>query len=262
VLLCKIAENGDLLIKSRETGYFTDLETGEVLETWKNPYTEETVEVYHFYNDVLVGRIGPEIPKFFMGVNSESPTLMNEGSVFPNAEGKYPFILPFEQYGDEMMLSWDYTHEYANPVSPGGWPKSSTGPLISPSEHFTMQVNKNELYVRSIPTSRMTAGFSRVSQWWPFMKMGGTKFANGVMFGRMFSHKGLKDVGEIPPKVLAYIEKNAPEYLEMPDIPWEPQNTRIDTWKTYAKDIPPENPNHKGFELHSTRPPTGSGARY
>ncbi len=262
VLLCDIAENGDLLIKSRETGYFTDLETGDILETWYNPYTEETVEVYHFYNDVLVGRIGPEIPIFFMGANSDSPTLMNEGTVFPDENGKYPFLLPFEQYGDELMLSWDYTHEYTNPVSPEGWPKSSTGARISPSEHFTMQVKRAELEDRDLPTCRMTAGFSRVSQWWPFMKMGETKFAEGVMFGRMFSHKGLKDYGEIPPKVLAYIEKHAPEYLDMPDISWDPKNDRVDTWKTYAKDIPPENPNYTGFQLDPIRPPTGSGSQY
>ena len=32
-----------------------------------------------------------------------------------------------------------------------------------------------------------------------------------MVFGRMFSHKGLKGPGDIPPKVLAYIEKHAPD---------------------------------------------------
>jgi len=261
VLLSKIAENGDLQIKSRETGYFTDLETGEILEQWENPWTGEVCDVYHFYNDVLIGRIGPEIPSFFMGANNDSPTLMNEGTVFPNEEGKYPFLLPFQQYGDELMLAWDYTHEYTNPVSPEGWPKSSTGPRISPSEHFTFQVNKDELEDRSLPTVRMTAGFSRVSQWWPFMNMGGTEFADGIMFGRMFSHKGLKGFGEVPRKMLDYIEKNAPEYLEMPDGDWTPRNDRVDTWKVYAKDIPPENPDYTGFKPDGFTPPTGKGSR-
>ena len=60
-LFAKIDENGDLWIKSRETGYFTDLKTGDILETWDNPFTGKTVEVYHFYNDVLIGKIGKEI---------------------------------------------------------------------------------------------------------------------------------------------------------------------------------------------------------
>ena len=122
-LLCKFDEEGYLWVKSRETGYFTDLATGDILEDWYNPFTEKTVKVYHFYNDVLVGKIGSEIPKFLMGGAGDLPTLMNEGTVFPNEEGRYPFVLPWQTYGnDDMMLSWDYTHEYANPVTPEGWP--------------------------------------------------------------------------------------------------------------------------------------------
>jgi len=257
-LLSKIDDDGNLWIKSRETGYFTDLETGDILETWDNPFTGKTVEVYHFYNDVLTGKIGTEIPKFFMGVLGDSPTLMNEGSVFPDKDGNYPFVLPFQQYGDDLMMSWDYTHDYANPVTPEGWPRSSTGPRVTPSEHFTFQVSKKELEDRDIDTCRMTAGFSRISECWPFMEFGGTEFADATMFGRMHSHKGLKGYDEVPPKVLAYIEKHAPEFLTLPDS-WEIVNKRVDTWKAYAQDIPPENPDYK-WEPSSFVVPTGKGA--
>ncbi len=260
VLLAKMDENNDLWVKSRETGYFTDLETGDILETWDNPFTGKTVEVYHFYNPQLVGKIGKEIPQFFFGTEGDSPTLMNEGTVFPNEEGRYPFILPFHSYGDDMMLSWDYTHEYTNPVTPDGWPRSSTGPRISPSEHFTFQCSREQLEDRDQPTVRMVAGFSRISQFWPFMEMGGTPYADGSLFGRMFSHKGLPGYGDVPPKVLAYIEKNAPEFLEIPEG-WEPNNARVETWKAYALDVPPENPDYQGWEPSPFEVPTGRGAR-
>ncbi|MEO8225054.1 MAG: DUF1838 family protein, partial [Gammaproteobacteria bacterium] len=87
-LLARIDENRDLWVKSRETGYFTDLRSGDILETWDNPFTGKTVPVYHFYNDVLVGKVGKEIPKFFFGGAGDSPTLMNEGTVFPDASGR------------------------------------------------------------------------------------------------------------------------------------------------------------------------------
>lgn len=258
-LLAKQDANGDLWIKSRETGYFTDLRTGEILETWYNPFTEKTVPVYHFYNNLLVGKVGKEIPKFFFGKEGDSPTLMNEGTVFPDKDGRYPFILPFEGYGDDMMLSWDYTHEYTNPVTPEGWPRSSTGPRTTPSEHFTFNFSRRELEDRDLPTLRFTAGFTRLSECWPFMQMGGTKYADITLFGRMFSHKGLKGTADVPPKVLAYVEKHAPEYLTLPDG-WEPDNSRVDTWKAYAQDVPPENPAYpwkpSGFVV-----PTGSGRR-
>lgn len=259
VLLAKIDEHGDLWVKSRETGYFTDLETGDVLETWDNPFTGKTVEVYHFYNPKLVGKIGKEIPKFFFGQEGDAPTLMNEGTVFPDADGRYPFLLPFQRYGDDMLLSWDYTHEYTNPVTPDGWPQSSTGPRISPSEHFTFQCSRQQLEDRDEPTVRMMAGFSRISQFWPFMQMGGTPYADGSLFGRCFSHKGLDGYGDVPPKVLAYIEKHAPEFLEIP-AGWEPSNDRVETWKAYALDVPPENPDYpwkpSAFEV-----PSGKAAR-
>ncbi len=258
-LLCKFDDEGYLWVKSRETGYFTDLETGDVLETWYNPFTEKTVEVYHFYNDVLVGKIGSEIPKFLMGGEGDLPTLMNEGTVFPNEEGRYPFVLPWQLYGDDdMMLSWDYTHEYSNPVTPEGWPRSSTGARVSPSEHFTFNFSKRELEDRDIPSSRFTAGFSRISQFWPFMEMGGTPFANGSLFGRMFSHKGLAGYGDVPPKVLAYIEKNAPDFLTLPDH-WNLDNSRVETWKAYSKDVPPENPDYE-WQPDDFDVPTGKGA--
>lgn len=258
-LFSKIDETGDLWIKSRETGYFTDLETGDILETWDNPFTGKTVEVYHFYNDVLVGKVGKEIPIFFMGALGDSPTLMNEGTVFPDKDGNYPFVLPFQQFGDELMLAWDYTHDYTNPVTPEGWPQSSTGARITPSEHFTFQVNKTELEDRDIPTCRMTAGFSRISECWPFMQMGGTEYADIDIFGRMHSHKGLKGYGEVPPKLLAYVEKHAPEYLELPDH-WNMNTSRVDTWKAYAQDIPAENPDYN-WQPTDFHVPSGSGAR-
>lgn len=257
LLACQEAD-GDLRIKSRETGYFTDLASGDILETWDNPFTGRTVPVYHFYNNLLAGRIGKEIPKFFLGGAGDSPTLMNEGTVFPDSAGRYPFLLPFQSCDDDMMLSWDYTHEYSNPVTPEGWPRASTGARITPSEHFTFNFSRRQLEDRDLPTLRFTAGFSRLSECWPFMQMGGTPYAGITLFGRMFSHKGLPGTGDVPPKVLAYIEKHAPEYLTLPAT-WEPDNSRVDTWKAYAQDIAPENPDYP-WQPAAFRVPSGQGS--
>jgi hypothetical protein len=268
VLQAKIDANGDLLVKSRETGYFADLRTGEVLEHWDNPFTGERCEVYHFYNDIIGGRLGDRIPKFLAGGDSESPTLMNEGTVFPDEKGEYPFRLPFRQFGDDVLLSWDYAHEYANPVTPEGWPSYSTGPTVTPSEHFVFNVSRVALEDRSLPTVRMHAGFSRLSECWPWMRMGKVKdpaVRELVLFGRMHSHKGLRGYGEVPPKVLAYIEKRAPEYLTLP-AGWPVTNERLETWKAFVMDVPPETPGYPwkwaGKERPvSVKPPTGLGAK-
>jgi hypothetical protein len=268
VMQARIEPNGDLLIKSRETGYFADLRTGDILEYWDNPFTGERCEVYHFYNDIIGGRLTDQIPKFLAGGDSESPTQMNEGTQFPNAKGEYPFVLPFRQFGDDLMLSWDYAHQYANPVTPEGWPGYSTGTTVTPSEHFTLTCSRAALEDRSLPTVRMIAGFTRLSESWPFMRMGKAKdpeVRGLTLFGRQFSHKGLKGPGDVPPKVLAYIEKHAPEYLTLPKE-WPVSNDRLETWKAFVMDVPPETPGYPWKWAGKERPvalppPTGLGAR-
>ena len=259
------AATGTLIRKSRETGYFTDLRSGDILENWTNPLTGETVPVYHFYNSLSSLRMtAPNMPTYLLGKAGDKPTVMNEGTVFPRADGTVPLLLPFQQVGDDhMMLSWDYTHEYTNPVTPEGWPTYSTGPRISPSEHFTINFSRRELEDRSLPALRHTSSFSRLSQPWPFMKMGGTKYQDAVLFGRMFSHKGLKGFGEVPRKLLDYVEKHAPRYLEM-SPGWDViRSDRLDTWMAFAQDVAPETqgyPWHKQDLPAELAPPTGLGS--
>ena len=99
-------------------------------------------------------------------------------------------------------------------------------------------MSKQEIEDRSLPSSRFVAGFSRVSEWWPWMMMGGNEFQDGVIFGRMFSHKGLPGYQDIPKKVLAYLEKNHPESLEIPEQ-WGNLRPK-GTWEKYAEQVPPE----------------------
>lgn len=259
ILMAEFDPKGFVKIKSRETGYFTDLRSGEVLEYWDNPLTGERCEVYHFYNDLIAGTLTTEVPKFMYGGAGDSPTVMNEGTVFPDKDGRYPFKLPFSQYGDDLMLEWDYAHEYTNPITPQGWPTYSTGPRITPSEHFVMFASRSEVEDRSLPTARMRAGFSRLSECWPWMRMGKHEHRGLTLFGRMHSHKGLAGTAEVPPKVLAYIEKHAPDYLTLPPG-WESAsgNKRVETWGAFAQDVKPETPGYD-WTAKSKRPPDFKG---
>ncbi len=254
---------GFLDIKSRETGLFTDLRTGEVLEYWDNPLTGERCEVYHFYNNMNGGRLTTEIPKFVVGGAGDSPTTMNEGTVFAEPDGRNPFRLPFMPFGDDLLLQWDYAHEYSNPVTPEGWPSYSTGPRITPSEHFQIYASRHEIEDRSLPFAKMRAGFSRMSECWPWMRMGKHEQRGLTLFGRMHSHKGLDSHSDVAPKVLAYLEKHAPDYLTLPDG-WPKANSRLETWGAFAMDVPPETPGYE-WKAKARRPagfagpPTGLG---
>ena len=58
-----VGEGADerLQMRGKETGFFYDLRTGEVIETWDNPFTGETVEVFPFLNDKIGGELTLEL---------------------------------------------------------------------------------------------------------------------------------------------------------------------------------------------------------
>ena len=96
--------------------------------------------------------------------------------------------------------------------------------------------------------------------------MGKHELRGATLFGRMHSHKGLHGTGDVPPKVLAYMEKHAPEYLTLPAT-WDGQgNPRLETWGAFAMDVPPETAGYE-WQAKALRkpgfkgPPTGLGRR-
>ena len=122
-------------------------------------------------------------------------------------------------------------------MTPDKWPEASTGEFINPSEHFVFGCSLDELEDRSAPSAAFDCGFSRLSPFWPWMKMGQSGI-DGALFGRMHSHKTNRGLDDIPAKVLAYAEKHHPEYLE-PCDDWD-DGYPIGTWEAYARDVPPE----------------------
>ena len=231
----RVLENGHVRLRGKETGVFTDLATGKVLEAWENPYTGETVEVFNFLNDRVRGLLTTEMPRFVFG-DEDEPTLMNE-SGSTTGRDHVPFILPWEVYGDRVHLSWDYCHGYTNPVSRSLWPKASTGDFINPSEHFYFTTTLTELEDRSCPSAKYTAAFTRVSPWWPWMRMGGSGI-DGTLFGRMVSVKAAGRAEDVPSRVYEYVARHYPTYLEAPED-WD-DGAPIGTWEAYARDVPPE----------------------
>ena len=229
--------NGNVRLRGKETGYFTDLASGEVLNHWDNPYTGERVEVFNFLNDRIRGELSPLMPQFHFGDSEDAPTLMNDGTASRNKDGSVPFILPWQRFGDSVLLSWDYTHRYRNPVTADKWPRACTGEFINPSEHFTFATTWDELADRSNPCATFQCGFSRLSPWWPWMLMGDSGI-DGALFGRMHSHKANRGFDDIPRAILAYAERNHPEFLE-PCTDWD-DGFPIGTWEAYAREVTPE----------------------
>jgi hypothetical protein len=250
ITLCRLDDGPDgpaLTMRGKETGFFTDLATGEPIDTWDNPFTGERVEVFHFLNDRIGGRLTTELPVLTVGDHHDEGARMNDAGTTSGPAaggGAPPFVLPWQRYGDEVLLEWDYAHDYPNPVDPVRFPRSSTGPRINPSEHFTIYTSHAELSDVATPSAHFRAGFSRVSPWWPWMRMGGHSFdtpsgaSAGVMTGRLFSRTTRRGRADVPAPLLRAIEDRCPDYLNAPSD-WE-LGPILSTWEAYARATAPE----------------------
>ena len=166
----------------------------------------------------------------------DQPTLMNQANAKEDLE-TVPFLLPWQKLGDQYLLTWEYSHEYTNPVTKDKWPKAHTTNRINPSEHFSFYTPADVMNDRSIPSSPFNAGFMRTSPWWPWMKMGQNQI-NGCLFGRMHSYQITGTIDDIPSPVLKKVEKDYPEILGK-QTGWGQTNPK-GTWEAYSEEVDPE----------------------
>ena len=232
-----IQSDGSVKVLGKECAYFTHPVTGEILDHWDNPWTGERVEVYNFFNDAFRGSLG--LTRKVFEVNGSKT--VNNATADAKPAAPEPFRLPWQKIGDQYLLSWDYAHEYTNPVTPEGWPKASSGRQINPSEHFTLYTPVAEIEDRSLASARYMGGFMRQAPWWPWMKMGQSG-VDGVLIGRMHSYKITGTHEDIPRAVLDRVVKDRPDLLDEPTD--GPDLGVVDTFGQYAKKMPPETPGY------------------
>ena len=230
-------KDGSINIRGTEAGYFTDLKTGKIIDHWDNPWTNETVEIFPFINRRMRGHLTETMPSFIMGNSAtDQPTLMNEAEA-DVSDKTVPFILPWQEIGDQYLLTWEYSHEYTNPVTKEKWPKAHTTKVINPSEHFSFYIPKTIMNDRSIASSPFHAGFMRTSPWWPWMKMG-NNITDGCLFGRMHSYQITGTTDDIPRVVMDRVVRDHPDLLEK-QTGWGQTNPK-GTWEAYSQEVQPE----------------------
>ena len=119
----------------REVGFYTDLKTGEVLESYTNPYTDEEVKVVHIANDPFNYKVGPFYPK--------PPAY---GGLNPDDIPDIPFILPWQEFPDgNVVLETGLHLYYKSALQPDQWPRESSGEFNRVSEMFRYVIRKEDL---------------------------------------------------------------------------------------------------------------------
>jgi hypothetical protein len=246
----RILPNGDAEYRGKDATFYTDLKTGELLDTWQNPFTGKAVKVYPYINEQVTTTMPARYPAERMVTDAyrweiaigNAASRKEDATTYRGDRGEsgktVPFVLPWRRIGNHYLLSWDWLLEVTNPVTTEGWPEASTGPVINPSEHFVFFVPADELEDRGRPWATMTAGFFRQCPWLPWMRMGRSG-VQGRMFASSHSYKITGGLGNIPRVVRARLERDRPDMLTPPKD-WS-QHPVGSSWGYYARVAPKEN---------------------
>jgi hypothetical protein len=190
---------------SREIMLYLDPKTGEVLRTWANPWTGETVEVLHVAND---------------------PVNMRRPSFAYGEDGK-PFVYGAVRSGDYFLDSTEVPLFYKNPLA--GEYQDYVGNNYHAMEIFDFVVPAGKLLSKKTKRADPAVAWVRVAEWLPWMKM---RSRDGLMvvnaMGRMV------DSFEDYPTVLKNeIRSNYPIYTAPP--PLDDARPNETSWTVFKK---------------------------
>ncbi|WFL76334.1 DUF1838 family protein [Altererythrobacter arenosus] len=194
---------------SREVMFYLDPESGEILRTWNNPWTGETVDVVHVANDP---------------VNSRRPSWSRDEQGQPNSTFD-PIVMGDHAYrgGGAALLFYD------NPLA--GDYQEYVGNNYQAAEFLTWTAPLADIKDAGTPhVVDSVISWGRISRWIPWMKMGGRE---GVL---VFYTGGLRlnSWDEMPDKIKDEIKANYPAYVAPPPVNDDRPN---DTSWTVAKRI-------------------------
>jgi len=189
---------------SREVMLMLDPETGEVLDSWENPYTGETVDVMQIHNDPVNGR-----PNFAI-----------------NRDGSPLKLNTLREAGPYVFMPYEVPLFYPNPLA--GQYQEYVGNSYHAMEIFDFAALKSDLYDASKPTAYPMISWVRVSPWAPWMEMGGRP---GQMVFNAMGRKLPGGFEELPEVLKTEIRENYPLYESAP--PKDDTRRNETTWTKF-----------------------------
>lgn len=178
-----------------EVAYFTDNETGKVIDRWANPYTGETVDVAHTFSkparvvigDDLAIKIEPPIPGLQVRHTTRSPLII----------------------GPDL---WWTEEVFTQAQIPG------RATPLNYSEIVTMQTSVAELAVTKTPRVTCRNAYTSIVDWRPWLKMGDRP---GHLMGNGSGAWGVK-AADLPAAWIEATKARHPEVIANPGALIEP----------------------------------------
>lgn len=187
---------------SREILLYLDPQTNEILSTWENPWTGETVDVMHVANDPVNHTSyvnGPRGPARWFGQNQ----------------------------GDQWQMRVTVPLFYPNPLASEFEPE--IGGTYHATEMFNFFGSMEDLLDRSQTTADNAVGWSRMSDWLPWMQMNGRE---GIIYMHTAGSK-LDSWDDLPEFFQEEIREHYPEYVAPP--PGDDDRRNMTSWRYYQE---------------------------
>ena len=188
---------------SRELLIYRHPQTGEALSTWENPWSGEQVEVLHVANDPV-----------------------NFARYEKDRNGQ-----PFRWSGEVAEGKWRQSSSvplfYSNPLASDY--QAEIGGIYHATELFNFFGDAEDLFDPAKQTARAHVGWSRMSDWLPWMKMSGRE-------GLIYMHTaGLKlsSWDALPDSMKQEIARHYPAYRTPP--PLDDDRSNVTSWIYYKR---------------------------
>lgn len=194
---------------SRELMIYLDPATGEVVRQWKNPWTGDTVDLFHVANDP---------------VNSRPSFALSE-------DGK-PYQLKAQAMGEWLLLPLEVPLFYKNPL--GGEYQDHVGNHYHAMEIFDFAMRRSEALNPRTRSIHGTVSWVRLSDWLPWMKMGSRP---GSMVHNAVGTK-VRSYDELPKVLRDEIAANYPAYTAPP--PLDDARPNATSWTEFRKKLDSE----------------------
>jgi hypothetical protein len=215
----------------KEVGYYTDLKTGEVLETWTNPLNGAVCDVMPIHNRSVNLTLSPTLPDP-SGFAKAGVNLMN-GNFAKADDPARPYGIPYTVIGDQISVFADSVGHVPNALDPTVWKRESTGGKISVGEFFMLTGSLREALDPAVTRVEATGSWTRIGPYLPWMLMGPRP---GHIFYRSATKK-ISGPQALPASLVAYTKSRYPAFLEFPDD-W---GTPIESsWEVYKRERKPQ----------------------
>lgn len=223
VVRTKRLEDGSWRRMLREVVFYRDIETGEILKQWANPYTGETVRVVPIAND-----------PFNFTITAFQPEGPSYGGLQKTQASMKPFLQDWSFGADgKMVLQTGIDMIYPNALDPKKWVRESSGPMNRVSEHFIYVVDRADVENPALTHIPAVGSWSRITPWLPWMLMGQ---ADGHI--SYFTHFGTakNGIADLPADIVAAARAMDPKWLNAPTEDYGPS---LSSLENYAREQTP-----------------------